>query len=74
MIDSESFEGKVIFSYDSDTIHQNQHAIFIIYYLIGQYQILINLMQEIDDLFQAMENADGENDEDDDEDDQEEDD
>jgi hypothetical protein len=67
----EGFEGKVTFSYDPKKV--DLQGKFLVYYLIGQYQILVNLIQEIDLLFRDMEEANMDSGDDDDDDEEEED-
>jgi hypothetical protein len=66
----EGFDGKVTFSYDLKKV--DLRGKFLVYYLIGQYQILVNLIQEIDQLFRDMEEANMDSGDDDDDDDSEE--
>jgi hypothetical protein len=59
IIDSQSFKSQVSFSYDSNTA--DMRGLFLMFYLLGQYEIVINTIQEIDDLFQVMEEVEEEN-------------
>jgi hypothetical protein len=59
IIDSQSFDSQVSFSYDSKTA--DGRGLFLMFYLLGQYEIVINTIQEIDDLFQVMEEVEEEN-------------
>lgn len=66
IIDSESFESKATLSYDPSVLDYRAQS--IAHYLIGQYQIIIHAIQEIDSLFQSLQ-EDQDQDDDDDEDD-----
>jgi hypothetical protein len=59
IIDSQSFKSQVSFSYDSNTA--DMRGLFLMFYLLGQYEIVVNTIQEIDDLFQVMEEVEEEN-------------
>jgi hypothetical protein len=59
IIDSQSFKSEVSFSYDSNTA--DMRGLFLMFYLLGQYEIVVNTIQEIDDLFQVMEEVEEEN-------------
>jgi hypothetical protein len=59
IIDSQSFKSQVSFSYDSTTA--DMRGLFLMFYLLGQFEIVVNTIQEIDDLFQVMEEVEEEN-------------
>lgn len=56
LVSNDCFESAVQLSYDPKEV--DARAISIAYYLIGQYQIVCEAIQQIDELFQAMEDDD----------------